>query len=243
MFNSKRFVKDFLCVEYMNDTSVVISNGTSGKTEYNFDAIYNGSTDQISFYKDVASPTIEEVLKGYNGTIFTYGQSGSGKTYTIFGDDIFDDHKKGIIPRSMYFNTINDRDHIFSYIENENNDKIEFQLKFSILEIYKETLYDLLSPIRNSNAQLKIKEDPKKGIFVENLSEPYIEDKEELLFLLDSAEENRYVNETKLNKNSSRSHIVFILHILQKMPDGVEKKGILNLIDLAGSERVTSTLF
>jgi hypothetical protein len=115
-------------------------------------------------------------------------------------------------------------------------------LKFSILEIYKETLYDLLNPIRNSNVQLKIKEDPKKGIFVENLSEPYIEDKEELLFLLDSAEENRYVNETKLNKNSSRSHIVFILHILQKMPDGVEKKGILNLIDLAGSERVSYTL-
>lgn len=97
----KRYVKDFLCVEYVNETSVVIANGTSGKTEFNFDAVYNGSTNQSSFYKEIASPTIEEVLKGYNGTIFTYGQSGSGKTYTIFGDDIFDDHKKGIIPRSM----------------------------------------------------------------------------------------------------------------------------------------------
>ena len=118
------------------------------------------------------------------------------------------------------------------------NENIEFQLKFSILEIYKETLYDLLTPVRNANGHLKIKEDPKKGIFVENLTEPYVEDKNELYFLLETAEEHRYVNETKLNKNSSRSHIVFILHILQKLPDGTEKKGILNLIDLAGSERV-----
>ena len=131
----------------------------------------------------------------------------------------------------------NFRDQLFSYIENDINYKVEFQLKISILEIYKETLYDLLTPTRSS-IQLKIKEDPKNGIYVENLSEPYVEDKNELYFLLDSAEELRIVNETKLNKNSSRSHIVFMLQILQKLPDGTEKKGILNLIDLAGSERV-----
>lgn len=95
----------------------------------------------------------------------------------------------------------------------------------------------MVTSVRNSTP-LKIKEDPKKGIYVENLSEPYIEDKNQLYFFLDSAEENRIVNETKLNKNSSRSHIVFIFYILQKLPDGREKKGILNLIDLAGSERV-----
>lgn len=94
-----------------------------------------------------------------------------------------------------------------------------------------------MTPFRNSSP-LKIKEDPKKGIYVENLSEPYVDDKNELYFLLDSAVDNRIVNETRLNKNSSRSHIVLILYILQKLPDGTEKKGILNLIDLAGSERV-----
>ena len=102
-------------------------------------------------------------------------------------------------------------------------------------------MYDLLNPVRTSNT-LKIKEDPKKGIYVENLSEPYVDDKNDLYFLLDSADESRIVNETRLNSNSSRSHIVFILYILQKLPDGSEKKGILNLIDLAGSERVLITI-
>lgn len=78
-----------------------ITHATFNKVEYSFDAIYNGSTDQTTFFQEVALPNIDEVLKGYNGTIFTYGQSGSGKTYTMFGEDILNQQKKGVIPRSM----------------------------------------------------------------------------------------------------------------------------------------------
>ena len=97
----KKFFKDSFCIDFLSKTSFSISNGNYPKIDYCFDTIYNGNIDQNSFFKEVAFSTIEDVLKGYNGTIFTYGQSGSGKTYTMFGDDIYDVEKKGIIPRAM----------------------------------------------------------------------------------------------------------------------------------------------
>jgi len=114
-----------------------------------------------------------------------------------------------------------------------------YEIKFSILEIYKENLYDLLNPSVKSS-DLKIKEDPKKGIYVQNLTIISVEDREEIYALLEQAEENRTVAETRLNKQSSRSHIVFMLYIKQKLPDDTEKLGTLNLVDLAGSEKVIS---
>ena len=99
--NYQKLSKDLLCVDFLSKNSISLSNLILPKAEYSFDAIYNGNADQTSFYQEVAFPTIEDVLNGYNGTIFTYGQSGSGKTYTMFGDDIFDEFKKGVIPRSM----------------------------------------------------------------------------------------------------------------------------------------------
>jgi kinesin family protein 5 len=108
-------------------------------------------------YRRVGSSTIQDVLNGYNGTIFAYGQTGSGKTYTMFGD-LRDNDLKGIIPRSI--------EEIFDFINNDNS--VEFILSCSMLEIYKETLYDLLSIAR---PDLKIKECPQKGIYVENLTQ------------------------------------------------------------------------
>jgi kinesin family protein 5 len=74
---------------------------TTSKVEFKLDSVFDLGTPQERFYKEVVEPTIEDVLNGYNGTVFTYGQSGSGKTYTMFGDDIWDEEKKGVIPRSM----------------------------------------------------------------------------------------------------------------------------------------------
>ncbi len=125
---------------------------------------------------------------------------------------------------------------IFDYIENETSNSM-YEIKFSILEIYKENLYDLLNPAVKYT-DLKIKEDPKKGIYVQNLTIISVEDREEIYALLEQAEENRTVAETRLNKQSSRSHIVFMLYIKQKLPDDTEKLGTLNLVDLAGSEKV-----
>lgn len=88
------------------------------------------------------------------------------------------------------------------------------------------------------HTELKIKEDPKTGMYVHNLMIVSVEDKNEIYALLEQAEENRTVAETRLNKQSSRSHIVFMLYIKQKLADDTEKLGTLNLVDLAGSEKV-----
>jgi len=114
---------------------------------------------------------------------------------------------------------------------------ITFDLKLSMLEIYKENLYDLLNPDTISS-QLKVKEHPKNGVYIENLTKEYISTFEELLFYIEKADNERVTAETGLNKTSSRSHLLLILEVIQKLPDNSERIGTLNMIDLAGSEKV-----
>jgi kinesin family protein 5 len=109
-----------------------------------------------------------------------------------------------------------------------------------MLEIYKETLYDLINP-NTKSSDLKIKEHPQKGIYVQNLTEEYITSREDFLNLIEEADRYRVVFETLLNKVSSRSHLLFLIDITQKYPNGVEKRGILNLVDLAGSEKISKS--
>lgn len=150
----------------------------------------------------------------------------------MYGEDLLDETKQGIIPRAI--------NEIFMFINADENRDIKFELKFSMLEIYQEQLFDLLNPDLKSS-DLKIKEHRKKGIYVENLSEVYISSEEEFLYLIHEAERCRIVKETGLNKCSSRSHLLFQLQITQKFPDDTERRGLLNLIDLAGSEKVSKT--
>ena len=158
---------------------------------------------------------MNDVLSGYNGTIFAYGQSGSGKTYTMYGDNIYDENNRGIIPR-----LIND---IFEFVENA-DENITFQFKMSILQIYKENIYDLLTGENN----LKIKENPIRGIYVDKLTEVYIDSFETFMEYIDISQENRIVSETKLNSLSSRSHSILIFEITQNLHnENFSKKGIL----------------
>jgi len=110
-----------------------------------------------------------------------------------------------------------------------------------MLEIYKEILYDLLND-SGQQVSLRIKDHPKKGPYVDGLLKEYIENKEDLIEWILLADELRATAATGLNKTSSRSHLLFTLEICQKMPDNSEKTGILNMIDLAGSEKVTKLL-
>lgn len=221
-----------LSVKFTGKESCTVTNSVSTTTPFTLDRIFDIETSQEMIYEEVSKSTIDDVLKGYNGTIFAYGQSGSGKTFTMYGANLYDDTFKGIIPRAI--------DHIFQIINDEKNQDVKFEIKFSMLEIYKEGLYDLLNSETN-HADIKIKEHPKKGIYVTNLSEEYISNQEELLMLIEHAEENRVVSETRLNKFSSRSHLLFQLVITQKFIDDTEKRGILNIVDLAGSEKVSKT--
>jgi len=220
------------CVEFKSIDTIEVANQLNSIQTFTFDRAFDPNSTQSDIFEQTAKPLIDDVLKGYNATIFTYGQSGSGKTYTMYGEDFMDESAKGIIPRAVL--------HIFDYIDNEKNKDIKFELKFSMLEIYKENLYDLLNPDTKSQ-DLKIKEHKTKGIYVENLSEIYISSQEELIYLICEAEKLRSVSETSLNKNSSRSHLLFQLQITQKLSDDTERRGFLNLVDLAGSEKVSKT--
>ena len=199
------------------------------QTPYIFDRVFGPETTQTTVYEYVGHQTVFDVLNGYNGTIFTYGQTNSGKTYTMFGDDIDSDEIKGIIPRTGA--------QIFEHIEQAGGD-IVFEIKCSLLEIYKEKLRDLLNRDKND---LGIKESPTKGIFVEGLTEFWVSNLDEMLEVVAVGQETREIGSTRLNNKSSRSHTIFIMNISQKYPDGTEKRGLLNLVDLAGSENVSKS--
>ncbi|CAG9312444.1 unnamed protein product [Blepharisma stoltei] len=213
-------------VTFQGDNQVGIVKGKEIEY-YTLDRIFDPDSSQEEVYEFVGKPTIEDVLNGYNGTIFAYGQTGSGKTHTMMGLNIYDTDTRGVIPRSV--------SQIFEAVESDGGD-IEYTIKCSMLEIYKETLKDLLDP---QPLNLKIKQCPSKGIYVQGLTEVSITSEDDMLELLSLGEQIRSVASTRLNKTSSRSHLIFIIEVCQKLPNDSEKRGKLNLVDLAGSEKVS----
>eukprot|EP00466_Bigelowiella_natans_P003548 jgi/Bigna1/57657/fgenesh1_pm.23_\ len=196
---------------------------------YTFDTVFAPGATQEDVYDEAVEPIIEEVLEGFNCTVFAYGQTGTGKTYTMEGDPSSNEHK-GMIPRAI--------DQIFKKLEVKSK---EFTVKVSFLEIYNEELIDLCADV-HAKKPLRIFEDStgKKGMLVNNLEEVMVQDSKMVLDVLHKALANRQVAETKLNKESSRSHCVFTitLHTKEASPDGedVIRTGKLHLVDLAGSE-------
>ncbi|MDR3548403.1 MAG: hypothetical protein P4M11_09105 [Candidatus Pacebacteria bacterium] len=190
------------------------------------DNAFGPDESQRNIYSTVGRSTIEDVTNGYNGTILAYGQTGSGKTYTMFGSDIYDEESKGIIPRAA--------SDIFRSWDGHSEVQ-EIEINCSMLEIYKENLKDLLA---DETTELRIKESPDRGIYVEGLAEVPIASEDELMYWVDIGEERRVWAETRHNSVSSRSHALLMLEVKQILSNGTEKRGILNLVDLAGSEKV-----
>ena len=219
--------------EYKENEIVTIktnkNNNDNNGPSFKFDKVFNSETPQVEIYNYVGKEIVKDVMDGYNGTIFAYGQSGSGKTFTMYGKDIDDEESKGLIPRIV--------SNIFDYVENC-DENTNFQFKLSVLQIYKEVIYDLLTGEKN----LQIKENPARGIYVDGLSEVYLSSVDDFLNYAELAEKNRKVGETRLNQQSSRSHSIMILEVSQQLKkENLIKKGILNLVDLAGSEKVSKT--
>ena len=222
--------KSKLCVEVdtANNTVAVISSKNEAKT-FPFDYVYPMDTTQREVYDQVAFPIVDSIFQGYNGTVFAYGQTGCGKTYTMMG--IVDDpDKKGIIPNAF--------SHIFGYIKTEGESK-RFLVRCSFVEIYNEEVRDLLG---DKNKKLDIREDPKKGTFVKDLTYINIKDNDDIEKCLNQGNKNRHVGQTSMNDQSSRSHSLFTVYLeIEEKENGRIKSGKLNLVDLAGSERVGKT--
>lgn len=181
---------------------------------------------------------------GFNCTIFAYGQSGSGKTFSMLGpDDVVDAIKDGadnvpleiqelygIIPRAIFdiFTWIN--------IELSKDRQVEFEIKIFYFEIYNESLNNLLTMPPQKN--LKMREMKNGTIAVLNCEPNYATTPEDIFELLKLGQMNRAVAGTNQNARSSRSHTIFVMDVEQKNPDGSIKTARLNLVDLAGSERI-----
>ena len=206
---------------------------------FTFDEVFDIDSNQEEVYKVSAKPSVNSVLEGYNSTIFAYGQTGTGKTFTMegFTYDQYDE-SRGIIPR-----TIED---IFAYIESNSNKDTKFIIRAAYLQIYNEMISDLLKP-NNPNKNLNIREDKKKGLYVEHLSEWAVRAPSDIYSLLERGASCREVSNTNMNDVSSRSHAVFMIIVEQLISNleingkQITKIGKLNLVDLAGSERTRIT--
>merc|ERR1719340_357418 len=200
----------------------------SGKL-YMFDKVLKPNVTQNQVYDATAKNIVKDVLMGYNGTIFAYGQTSSGKTHTMEGV-IGDPALQGVIPR-----IVNDVfNHIYSMEEN-----LEFHIKCSYFEIYMDKIRDLLDP---SKVNLAVHEDKNKSVYVKGATERFVSSPEEVLEVIEEGKSNRHVAVTNMNEHSSRSHSVFLINVKQENMENQKKlSGKLYLVDLAGSEKVSKT--
>jgi kinesin family member 5 len=174
--------------------------------------------------------TVDDILNGYNGTVFAYGQTGAGKSYTMMGTDIADDEGRGVIPRIVQ--------QIFHSILSSAS-MIEYTVRVSYMEIYMERIRDLLVP---QNDNLPVHEEKNRGVYVKGLLEVYVSSVEEVYEVMKRGGSARAVAATNMNQESSRSHSIFVITITQKnVETGSAKSGQLFLVDLAGSEKVGKT--
>ncbi|XP_033509839.1 kinesin-like protein KIN-12C isoform X2 [Nicotiana tomentosiformis] len=210
------------------------------ETRFTFDHLACETISQEKLFKVAGLPMVDNCMSGYNSCMFAYGQTGSGKTYTMMGD-IGEMGGKlseqcGITPRIF--------EYLFTRIgqeeDNRKNERLKYSCKCSFLEIYNEQITDLLEP---SSTNLMLREDLKKGVYVENLTEVSVSSVDDILRILLQGAANRKMAATHMNTESCRSHSVFTCNIESCWEKDSMKHfrfGRLNLVDLAGSERQKS---
>ncbi|CAG9465541.1 unnamed protein product [Pedinophyceae sp. YPF-701] len=246
------------------DPSSGLDPGMFATYRFTFDRVFDQDTTQQVVYEMAARPAVHSTLQGYNAAVIAYGQTGTGKTYTMEGS--WDKGpSRGIIPRSI--------EEIFTCIQNDiatEAGRNKYLVRASYLQIYNEVISDLLKPERTN---LTIREDRKRGVYVDKLSEWVVRTPDEVYGLMERGSTMRATGATKLNELSSRSHAVLVIivekssivdedeagtatneegHVLKfaekRVRTGAPKEvhqsfkvGKLNLVDLAGSERVGLT--
>ncbi|KAK2856612.1 hypothetical protein Q5P01_005347 [Channa striata] len=211
-----------------------IDNGNSTKS-FSFDRVFTAEETTNQLYQEIAKPLVVSTVEGYNGTIFAYGQTSSGKTFTMMGSN----HNLGVIPLAV--------EDVFQTIKNCPNK--EFLLRVSYIEIYNETVTDLLVDSWNRKP-LDVREATDKSIYVVDLTEKLVTTPAQVLAWIRKGEKNRHYGQTKMNQQSSRSHTIFRMILESRESsdpasgenaDGAIIVSHLNLVDLAGSERASQT--
>ncbi|CAG9331157.1 unnamed protein product [Blepharisma stoltei] len=222
-------IEESVCVNFDSDNKTVAIKSEGEPLRFSYDYVFPPSTPQAKIYHIAARPIVDAVMQGFNGTVFAYGQTSSGKTFTMTGV-LNDKDLMGIIPRMIgdaFMKILNSDPHL------------EFSVKVGYCEIYMEKIKDLLEPTKNN---LKIHEDKIRGVYIEDLTERYVSNEDEVYELMNIGTGNREVGYTHMNAGSSRSHSIFCVTLSQTNSlDCSTKTGKLYLVDLAGSEKVGKT--
>ncbi|KAG9586053.1 kinesin-domain-containing protein, partial [Aureobasidium melanogenum] len=207
--------------------------------EYRYDNVFSPHDQNARVYESAAKRLVRRVMEGYHGTVFAYGMTGTGKTFSMQGTAM----SPGVIPLAIT--------DIFSYIRQ--NPAREFLLRVSYLEIYNEKIYDLLNP--DSNEEIKLREDPRRGVYATPLKEEIVQSPNQLLRVIARGDQQRRVAGTQFNARSSRSHAVVQIVVESRersaVPVGDPRRdkllpgsvlvSTLSLIDLAGSEKAAES--
>eukprot|EP00898_Chlorokybus_atmophyticus_P005195 jgi/Chlat1/5677/Chrsp37S05483 len=225
----------------VRDSTIIacLPNGNPwpGGPRHSFDRVFSPENSTSEMYTETTRPIILSTVNGFNGTVFAYGQTSSGKTYTMRGSN----QSPGVIPLAVYD----------AFDEIYKTQDREFLVRVSYMEIYNEEINDLLNP---NSRRLQVHETIERGVFVAGLREEIVTSPEEVVDLMTRGEEHRHYGETNMNQYSSRSHTIFrmVIESRERAADedaaSIEQNGVdavrvstLNLVDLAGSERAAKT--
>eukprot|EP00659_Diplonema_papillatum_P006647 gene6647-10194_t len=216
----------FFALELGDDRKTI----TLRERQYEFDDVFPGDTKQSEIFDKVAKPTIDNAFDGFTGTVFVYGQTGTGKTHTMSNRAAdFDD--QGIIPRAINY--------LFDRIRNDTNHSYEVTIQY--LQLYRDNLQDLQSP---DTPFLKLENAPDGGTRISGvLTSPPITSVDHFFEVYDEADKNRVVAETMMNKQSSRGHSVLTVFVKRSASESQPGlNGKLVFVDLAGYERLKKTM-
>eukprot|EP00301_Raphidiophrys_heterophryoidea_P008332 c13109_g4_i2.p1 GENE.c13109_g4_i2~~c13109_g4_i2.p1 ORF type:complete len:842 (+),score=251.54 c13109_g4_i2:1705-4230(+) len=247
-----------LVVRMQGQTTFLMNPETGKERPFAFDYSFwsNNAADphfvtQEAVFRDVGEWVLDNAFQGYNCTILAYGQTGSGKSFTMVGGennesmykDQQDDSSRGVIPRLCHG--------IFDRVKKKTTENVTFQIEASMMEIYNERIHDLLNPehCKGHNAstpELRIRESPTMGPYVEGLTMSAVSSFDDLSLLMSTGTRHRTIGATSMNHNSSRAHTIVTIVLTQTTVDkerlkAMDKVSRINLVDLAGSERQGKT--
>ncbi|KAJ1486937.1 hypothetical protein T484DRAFT_1889859 [Baffinella frigidus] len=247
-FNSREAARNCKCCVEMDGGTTILRNDDAargpddGKRVFNFDHCYwshdrshPNYASQEAVFNDLGRLALRNAFLGYNVCLFAYGQTGSGKSFSMVGNE--DD--RGIVPRVAT--------ELFEKMEAQKQENVAFEVVTSMIEIYSEKIRDLLNP-RAGKTELRVREHPKKGPYIEGLTAMPALSYKEIERQIEVGNRSRSVASTHMNDVSSRAHTIFSIKFsqtsLEKLESGLaretKKVSIINLVDLAGSERQSS---
>ncbi|GBG27336.1 Kinesin-related protein 1 [Hondaea fermentalgiana] len=241
-YEKAKGVRNIIKMDKNTQQTIIVNPDTGAEKVYTFDYSYNSfvpadhpdHADQETVWQDLGVDVLDNAWKGFNVSLFAYGQTGAGKSHSMIGYP----GAEGIVPRACR--------QIFERIANNMSSDTTFKVEASMLEIYNEKVRDLFNPTAGDAKGLKVRDHPKTGPYVQGLTKSAVGSYDEISKAMDAGTRARTVAATAMNATSSRAHTIFQVVVTQTTVDkdagkAMDKVSTVSLIDLAGSERADRT--